>query len=118
MAGCVWRWRPLWVETLQKLGLMADVAASGHDLLAALANNLYDVVFMDCQMPEMDGYEATRRIRMDERFSKIHIIAMTANAMQGDREKCLAAGMDDYLTKPTKVDDIRAALKRAQQRTA
>ncbi|MGC4071559.1 MAG: response regulator [Nibricoccus sp.] len=99
---------------LKKLGLTADVAASGHDLLAAMENNTYDIILMDCQMPEMDGYEATRRIRADKRFSKIHIVAMTANAMQGDREKCLAAGMDDYLTKPTKVDDIREAFERAQ----
>ena len=99
---------------LKKLGLTADIAGDGHALLLALAQKPYDIILMDCQMPEMDGYEATRRIRADERHAGTYIIAMTANAMQGDRDKCLAAGMDDYLVKPTRVEDIREAFERAR----
>jgi two-component system, sensor histidine kinase and response regulator len=86
----------------------------------------YDLVFMDCQMPEMDGYEATTQIRKEEKgFSHIPIVAMTAHAMKGDRERCLQAGMDDYLTKPLRAKDLQGALehwvkpreKRNQERT-
>jgi two-component system, sensor histidine kinase and response regulator len=104
---------------LQKLaGTTADVVANGLEALAALADRPYDVIFMDCQMPEMDGYEATRAIRTRERSpdcpwkGHLHIIALTANAMQGDREKCLASGMDDYVSKPVHLDDLTAALRR------
>jgi|GEM_PF-749425 len=97
---------------LKKLGVKADLATSGRDLLAALENNPYDLVFMDCQMPEMDGYEATRLLRASGRFPELRIIAMTANTMQGDREKCLACGMDDYLSKPTRPEDLRDTLLR------
>jgi CheY-like chemotaxis protein len=96
---------------LRKLGLITDLAGSGHELLNAMDNKPYDLVFMDCQMPEMDGYEATRRIRASGRFPKLRIVAMTANAMQGDREKCLAAGMDDYMSKPIRMDELRKALE-------
>jgi CheY-like chemotaxis protein len=68
---------------------------------------------MDCQMPEMDGYEATRALRRDPLLSKVYIIAMTANAMQGDKEKCLECGMNDYVPKPIRVNDLAAALKRS-----
>lgn len=92
---------------LNELGLSADVVANGLEALTSLKESLkshpYSVVIMDCQMPEMDGYEATRRIRLGEagiENIRTPIIAMTANAMQGDKEKCLTAGMDDYLTKP------------------
>jgi PAS domain S-box-containing protein len=95
---------------LKKLGIVADMAGSGHVLLAAMETKTYDLVLMDCQMPEMDGYEATRRIRASGQFPNLRIIAMTANAMKGDREKCLAAGMDDYLSKPIRVDDLRKAM--------
>ncbi len=88
---------------LSLLGIEVDSAADGSIALAKLAENRYDLILMDCQMPVMDGYTAARRRREDEKaqgLARLPIIAMTANAMVGDREKCLAAGMDDYLTKP------------------
>jgi CheY-like chemotaxis protein len=97
---------------LQKLGYHPDFASSGSEVLKALEQKGYDVILMDCQMPEMDGYEATRAIRRDARYSAVRIIAMTANAMQGDRERCLEAGMDDYLAKPTRLAELRQALLR------
>lgn len=105
---------------LQKIGCTADVVANGLEVLAALQRINYDVVFMDCQMPEMDGYEATQAIRrVEQNESKacpwkapLYIIAMTANAMRGDREKCLSAGMNDYVTKPVLLSELRAALIR------
>jgi PAS domain S-box-containing protein len=94
------------LKILEKLGYRSDVAANGQEALTALRNIPYDLIFMDCQMPEMDGLEATRRIRRGEAgLDRIStpIIAMTARAMQGDREKCLEAGMNDYLCKPIDV---------------
>ncbi len=97
---------------LRKLGLNADVAADGREVLKAVEHATYDVILMDCQMPELDGFETARRLRAEERHAGLRIIAMTANAMQGDRERCLEAGMDDYLSKPTRLDELRAALER------
>lgn len=89
------------VKMLQKRGLSCDIASSGKEAVRSVQNKEYDIVFMDCQMPEMDGYEATRQIRSWEGPDRhTIIIAMTANAMEGDREKCLEAGMDNYLSKP------------------
>jgi PAS domain S-box-containing protein len=98
---------------LKKLGYSADVVPDGLAVLKALDCLHYDIVLMDCQMPGMDGYEATRRIRSrNGDFPQPHIIAMTAHAMQGDREKCLAAGMDDYISKPVQLKALAAALSR------
>ncbi|HJS26375.1 MAG TPA: response regulator, partial [Actinomycetota bacterium] len=97
---------------LQKLGYRADVAANGVEALEALERQTYDAVLMDVEMPEMDGLEATQRIR--ERSSEgPHVIAVTANALQGERERCLAAGMNDYITKPLRIEDLAAALGRS-----
>ncbi len=99
---------------LERLGYRADVAANGLEALAALRRQPYDVVLMDVQMPEMDGLEASRRIRAEWlAHDRPRIIAMTANALRGDREACLEAGMDDYLSKPILIDDLRQALLRA-----
>jgi two-component system sensor histidine kinase/response regulator len=110
------------IGQLLKLGYTADIAANGLEVLEALRQIQYDVIFMDCQMPEMDGYVATRTIRKREQDltsrcpwkAPIHIIAMTANAMKGDREECLAAGMNDYISKPVRVSDLQAALDRCK----
>jgi two-component system sensor histidine kinase/response regulator len=101
------------MRQLLKLGYQADAVADGHEVLEALKRIPYKIILMDCQMPDLDGYDTTRRIRSEE-HRPIYIIAMTAHAMQGDREKCLAAGMDDYLSKPVRSDELRAALARWQ----
>jgi len=105
------------LRLLEQMGYVADVAANGLEVIAALGRQGYDVVLMDVQMPEMDGFEAsreiTRRWPADERP---RIVAMTANAMQGDRELCLAAGMDDYVSKPIRVEELVAALERSPAR--
>ena len=99
------------IRMVERLGYRADTAGNGVEAVRALAGIDYDVVLMDCQMPEMDGYEATRQIRRHERHH-IPIIAMTASAMAGDRERCLAAGMDDYISKPIKLHIVAAVLQR------
>ncbi len=103
------------LKMLEKLGYQADVVGDGEQTLHALAQRRYDLVLMDCQMPILDGYEATRRIR-DEGSAvldhSVPVVAMTANALKGDRERCLAAGMDDHIAKPVRKQTLAAVLER------
>ncbi len=106
------------VRLLQQMGYRADLASNGIEAIECIARQPYDVVLMDVQMPEMDGLEAARRITTRwPAQQRPRIIAMTANAMQGDREQCLAAGMDDYVTKPIRVDQLVASLTGTRART-
>jgi CheY-like chemotaxis protein len=97
---------------LEKAGVAVDIADDGVHALAALQRKNYDAVLMDMQMPEMDGLEATRQIRKNPAWDNLPVIAMTANAMRGDKERCLAAGMNDYLSKPLHHDLLYATLAR------
>jgi CheY-like chemotaxis protein len=107
------------IHQLEKYGYRADVASDGSEVLRALAGKNYDVILMDCQMPEMNGYETTQTIREREKHGvgilPVYIVAMTASAMHGEREKCLALGMDDYLSKPVQAPELQAALERWKQ---
>ncbi|HEV8541445.1 MAG TPA: PAS domain-containing protein [Verrucomicrobiae bacterium] len=107
------------LRQLQKLGYSADAVANGLEVLQATRNIPYDIILMDCQMPELDGYEATRLLRSEEKKQgnglKFHIVAMTANALAGDREECLTAGMDDYISKPVRIEELDAAICRGLQ---
>jgi CheY-like chemotaxis protein len=99
---------------LRKLDCEIEIAGNGLEAVAAWQRGGHDMIFMDCQMPEMDGYEATRKIRVLEKersLAPIRIIAMTAAAMEGDRESCLQAGMDDYISKPVKIQEIKKLLQ-------
>jgi len=105
------------VRLIEKLGHFAEAASNGRDALAAIRKEPFDLALMDVQMPDMDGFEVTRAIRQEERMSAAHllIVAMTAHAMQGDRERCLAAGMDGYVAKPINIKDLCAALESASR---
>jgi CheY-like chemotaxis protein/HPt (histidine-containing phosphotransfer) domain-containing protein len=101
------------LSVLHKLGYRADIANNGLEVLKALEQKAYDILFLDVQMPEMDGLEAARQIC--QRWSaekRPRIIAMTGNALIGDREKCLQAGMDDYISKPVRIGELQSALQR------
>lgn len=106
---------------LTKLGFSFDIAMDGLEAVEKLDHNHYDLVLMDCQLPGMDGYEATRRFRQQElerKTARTPVIALTANAMQGDRETCLQAGMDDYMTKPISMASLRQKLQQWLVQTA
>jgi CheY-like chemotaxis protein len=97
---------------LEKQGLRSSVALNGREAVEMALANDYGAIFMDCQMPELDGYEATRRIRAAETGARVPIIAMTAHSMPGDRERCLGAGMDDYISKPVRAAELETIVKR------
>lgn len=98
---------------IEKLGYDVDVAANGKEAVAQLAQRSYNLALMDCQMPILDGFEATRHVRRHEAPGhRTPIVAMTASAMDGDRKQCLDAGMDDYLTKPLDLEKLKIALER------
>ena len=100
---------------LNRLGYAADVAGNGLEVLKALEGKVSDLIFLDVRMPEMDGYEAARRVRekwAHDAATRPRIVAMTGNAMQGERERCLDAGMDDYISKPVRIEELKALLKR------
>ena len=102
-------------EMLRRLGVNVETVTDGHQAVAAVAEQRYDAVLMDCQMPELDGYRATAQIRAQERSlgrDRVPIIALTAHAMDGDRETCIEAGMDDYLAKPFRLSGLREVLVR------
>ena len=104
------------LRLLEQMGYRADMAYNGIEAVQSLERQIYDVILMDVQMPEMDGLEATRKIRKLTNTAQPHIIAMTANAMEGDRELCLSAGMDDYISKPIRVDELIEALTKAEKK--
>ncbi len=99
-------------KLLERLGFEVDVAGDGLEALAAIDRRRYDLVFMDCQMPMLDGYEATRRIRRHPNGHGLPVVALTAHDLASDRVKCLAAGMDDYLAKPMDEATLSAVLDR------
>jgi len=107
------------LKMLERAGCRATIVATGQEAITALQAHGYDLVFMDCHMPELDGLEATRRIRSGQAVvphPTIPIIAMTARALKGDREECLAAGMNDYLAKPVELEEITRCLERWLQK--
>ena len=99
---------------LKKMGCIVDVVGDGNAARQAAARTHYDLIFMDCHMPGMDGFEATRRIRADAAGRAPHtpIVALTADALAGDRERCIESGMDDYMTKPVRAAQLAAAVQR------
>jgi CheY-like chemotaxis protein/HPt (histidine-containing phosphotransfer) domain-containing protein len=106
------------LSQLKKLGFTADAVMNGAMILNAMQDKAYDIILMDCQMPEMDGYEATRRIRqtsLSDQAPSPYIIALTANTLEGDRQRCLDSGMNDYLTKPIDMFHLEEVLDRALQ---
>jgi CheY-like chemotaxis protein len=98
-------------EILEIMGCKVDTAENGREALDLYKLNSYDIIFMDVQMPELDGYDATRKIREVENGNQnTIIIAITANALTGDKEKCVAAGMNDYMSKPIRGKNLEEML--------
>lgn len=102
------------VRMVQSLGYRAQSVATGREVLSALRERSYELVLMDCQMPDLDGFETTAKIRLDLQspFNRIPIIAMTASVTEEDKSRCLACGMNDYLSKPVKPSDLEAVIER------
>ncbi|HVY71304.1 MAG TPA: ATP-binding protein, partial [Verrucomicrobiae bacterium] len=100
------------IQMLRKLGHKADVVADGNEVLEAVNRIPYDLIFMDCEMPELDGYETTRRLRTTQAGRRPWIVALTASALNSERDLCMAAGMDDFLSKPVQLDDLRGTIER------
>jgi CheY-like chemotaxis protein len=101
------------VRLLERLGCRVDLASDGREAVERVRSGSYDLLLMDCQMPVLDGFEATREIRaLDGEAARIPIVAVTAHALPGDRERCLAQGMDDYVTKPLRVRDLERVIAR------
>ncbi|MCX6675213.1 MAG: response regulator [Methanothrix sp.] len=98
------------LKMLKKLGYSADLAANGLEVMQALERKTYDLILMDIQMPVMDGFEAAKRIRKQWPIGP-RIVAITAYALKGDRERCIQAGMDDYISKPIQLDELRSVLE-------
>ncbi len=105
------------LKILERMGYQADVANNGKEAVDAVARQTYDVVLMDVQMPEMDGVQATAQIRAQFGDYRPWIVALTANALEGDRDRYIGVGMDDYISKPINVDELAKALAQAVQRT-
>ena len=104
---------------LERLGIQAIAVSNGREAVQSFQTSLFNLILMDCQMPEMDGFEATQAIRdLEVGESRVPIIALTANAMQGDRERCIECGMDDYLSKPIALDRLADSLHRWLDQTA
>jgi CheY-like chemotaxis protein len=104
------------LRILERLGYRADIASNGLEAVESVERQTYDVILMDVQMPEVDGLDATRSIRRLDQVTQPYIVAMTANAMEGDRERCLAAGMNDYVSKPIRVNELVDALLKAERK--
>jgi len=104
------------LRLLEQMGYRADVASNGLEAVESIQRQIYDVILMDIQMPEMDGLDATRNIRKLTSLKQPRIIAMTANAMQGDREMCITAGMEDYISKPIRVNELQEALLKVERK--
>jgi len=102
------------LRLLEQMGYRADMVSNGIEAIESLERQIYDVILMDVQMPEMDGLIATRGIRKLTNTIQPHIIAMTANAMEGDREICIEAGMNDYISKPIRVNELVEALLKVE----
>ncbi|MCB1647781.1 MAG: response regulator, partial [Pseudomonadales bacterium] len=101
------------VGILRKLGITLDVVGNGKEAVELIQQRKYDYVFMDVQMPEIDGLEATQLIRQMDSIQQPYIIAMTANAMSEDRDLCLDVGMNDFIAKPLRLEDVHKALASA-----
>ena len=105
------------LRILSRMDLSADLACNGAEALEMIDQDDYDIILMDCQMPVMDGFQATRHLReLPGAKSRIPVIAITANALAGDRQKCLHAGMSDYLSKPIKVDELKTLIEKWSSR--